>query len=74
MLNLGIFLEFGQIFKDRLALKDVGIHANIKKSIWDVGTVSCSIVLSGGYEDDKDYLDFILCTGQGGQDEKTKNK
>ena len=71
MLNLGIFLEFGQIFKDRLALKDVGIHANIKKSIWDVGTVSCSIVLSGGYEDDEDYLDFILYTGQ---DEKTKNK
>ena len=27
-----------------------------------------SIVLSGGYEDDIDNLNYILYTGQGGQD------
>ena len=64
----------GQIFKDRRALKDAGIHANIQKGIWGAGTGACSIVLSGGYEDDEDYLDFILYTGQGGQDEKTKKQ
>ena len=62
----------GQIFTDRSALKDAGIHANIQKGIWGAGTGACSIVLTGGYEDDEDYLDFILYTGQGGQDEKTK--
>ena len=66
--------KVGQIFKDRRALKDAGIHANIQKGIWGVGTGACSIVLSGGYEDDEDYLDFILYTGQGGQDEKTKKQ
>ena len=29
---------------------------------------SSSIVISGGYEDDIDNLDYILYTGQGGQD------
>ena len=29
---------------------------------------ACSIVLSGGYEDDIDDLNYILYTGQGGQD------
>ena len=62
----------GQIFKDRRALKDAGIHANIQKGIWGAGTGACSFVLFGGYEDDEDYLDFILYTGQGGQDEKNK--
>ena len=28
----------GQIFKDRLALKDSRIHANIQKRIWGAGT------------------------------------
>ena len=42
----------GQIFKDRRALKDAGIHANIQRGFWVAGTVAYSIVLSGGYEDD----------------------
>ena len=29
---------------------------------------ACSIVLSGGYEDNIDELDYILYTGHGGQD------
>ena len=33
----------GQIFKDRRALKDAGIHANIQKGIWGAGTGACSI-------------------------------
>ena len=33
---------------------------------------ACSIVLSGGYEDDIDELDYILYTGQGGQDQSRR--
>lgn len=59
----------GQIFKSRKDLSNAGIHAPPMNGIWgrqDEG--SCSIVLSGGYEDDVDELDYILYTGQGGQD------
>ena len=36
--------------------------------IWGAQEGAYSIVLSGGYEDDIDELDYILYTGQGGQD------
>ena len=58
----------GQIFESRQDLRRAGIHAPPMHGIWgrqDEG--SCSIVLSGGYEDDVDDLDYILYTGQGGQ-------
>lgn len=58
----------GQIFESREHLSQAGIHAPHMHGIWgrqDEG--SCSIVLSGGYEDDVDDLDYILYTGQGGQ-------
>ena len=50
----------GQIFKDRKELAAAGIHAPPMGGIWgstDEG--ASSIVLSGGYEDDIDDLDFL---------------
>ncbi|MDC0482591.1 HNH endonuclease, partial [Gammaproteobacteria bacterium] len=45
------------------------LHGPPMHGIWGRGNEgSCSIVLSGGYEDDIDNLDYILYTGQGGQD------
>ena len=66
--------KIGQLFKDRTALKNAGIHANTVKGIWGAGTGACSIVLSGGYPDDKDFLEYIIYTGFGGQDPKTKKQ
>ena len=59
----------GQIFASRKELADSGIHAPPMHGIWGREQEgSCSIVISGGYEDDIDTLDYILYTGQGGQD------
>jgi hypothetical protein len=59
----------GQIFSSREELSEAGVHAPPMGGIWGREKEgSCSIVLSGGYEDDIDRLDYILYTGQGGQD------
>ena len=60
--------EVGQIFKDRKALGESGIHAPTMGGIWGSNDGASSIVLSGGYEDDIDDWNNILYTGQGGQD------
>ena len=59
--------SIGQIFEDRKHLRAVGIHAPTMAGIWGAQEGAYSIVLSGGYEDDIDELDYILYTGQGGQ-------
>lgn len=62
-------IEVGDIFENRLALSNSGIHKPSMSGIWgSQNTGAYSIVLSGGYEDDVDQLDYILYTGQGGQD------
>ena len=59
----------GQIFASRKELADSGIHTPPMHGIWGREQEgSCSIVISEGYEDDIDTLDYILYTGQGGQD------
>ena len=58
----------GEIFEDRKHLRASGIHAPTMAGIWGAQEGAYSIVLSGGYEDDVDELDYILYTGQGGQD------
>ena len=64
-------ITIGQIFKNRKELRDALIHAPLQSGIWGGSiTGACSIVLSGGYEDDIDELDFILYTGHGGQNNK----
>ena len=61
-------IAVGEIFEDRKHLRASGIHAPMMAGIWGAQEGAYSIVLSGGYEDDIDELDYILYTGQGGQD------
>ena len=61
-------IAVGEIFEDRKHLRAFGIHALMMAGIWGAQEGAYSIVLSGGYEDDIDELDYILYTGQGGQD------
>ena len=50
-------------------LSKARIHGPTMAGIWGREIEgACSIVLSGGYEDDIDELDYIFYTGQGGQD------
>ena len=65
----------GQVFKDRRALVDAGLHRGIQSGIigpQDQGAES--IVVSGGYVDDIDRGDVIIYTGQGGRDPSTKRQ
>ncbi len=62
-------VPIGNIFNSRKELSESRIHAPPMGGIWGRESEgSCSIVLSGGYEDDIDNLDYVLYTGQGGQD------
>ena len=62
-------IKEGEIFESREELSLSGIHTPPMNGIWGREKEgACSIVLSGGYEDDVDELDYILYTGQGGQD------
>lgn len=61
-------INIGDIFNSRQELREAGIHAPTMAGIWGAQEGAYSIVLSGGYEDDIDELDYILYTGQGGQD------
>tara|TARA_B110000196_G_scaffold47327_1_gene37853 strand:+ start:1024 stop:2454 length:1431 start_codon:yes stop_codon:yes gene_type:complete len=64
-------VSVGDIFPSRLELSKSGVHGPAQAGIWGRESEgSCSIVLSGGYEDDIDNLDYISYTGQGGQDSK----
>jgi putative restriction endonuclease len=58
----------GTLFPDRQALHDAGVHRGVQQGIGGGGE---SIVLSGGYVDDRDEGDIILYTGQGGRDPAT---
>jgi putative restriction endonuclease len=59
----------GQVFASREELGLSGIHTPPMHGIWGRESEgSASIVISGGYEDDIDDGDYILYTGQGGQD------
>ena len=57
-----------QIFENRRELHDANVHRGLMRGI---GARGESIVLSGGYADDKDYGDEIIYTGEGGRDSST---
>lgn len=62
----------GSEFDARKALSDAYIHRPLQTGIWGKGAEGAySIILSGGYVDDKDYGDEIIYTGQGGRDQGT---
>jgi len=59
------------VYANRRALRAAGIHRALQAGI--VGTRAAgaeSIVLSGGYEDDKDFGNMIIYTGHGGRDSR----
>ena len=59
----------GSWFPDRHTLAASGVHTPLQAGIsGDKEFGAESIVLSGGYEDDEDYGDYIIYTGQGGNE------
>lgn len=65
----------GSTFELREDLRKAGLHSKPMDGISCIfGNPADAIVLSGGYIDDKDEGDYILYTGQGGQDPKTKKQ
>ena len=62
----------GSTYRDRRELYDAGVHRKLQGGIAGTGGEGAdSIVLSGGYEDDEDYGDEIIYTGEGGRDINT---
>ncbi|MFC5147624.1 YDG/SRA domain-containing protein [Streptomyces aureoversilis] len=69
------YVPVGMGFPNRRALRAAGVHAHLQGGIWGKASEEAkSIVVSGGYEDDEDYGDEIIYTGQGGQDQATKRQ
>ena len=68
-------IAVGTEFASRAELAASGIHrptqAGISGSSHDGAD---SIVVSGGYEDDEDYGDYVIYGGQAGNDPHTRNK
>ena len=61
-------VKVGQVFDSRADLAEAGVHRPTMAGIWGREKEgACSIVLSGGYEDDIDKLDYIYYTGHGGK-------
>jgi len=68
-------IEQGQVFEDRRALVDAGLHRGIQAGIIGPGKLGAeSIVVSGGYADDEDHGDVIIYTGHGGRDPNTRRQ
>ena len=68
-------LEVGTILQSREEMGARGYHNPRQKGIWGASkTGSCSIVLSEGYEDDIDEIDYIKYTGQGGRNPNSKKQ
>jgi putative restriction endonuclease len=68
-------IPVGASFPDRRALLEAGVHRQLQAGIAGSATEGAdSIVVSGGYEDDDDFGDLIIYTGQGGNDPATKRQ
>jgi putative restriction endonuclease len=67
-------IKEGQKFVSRKALIEAGLHRSIQHGIDGNGNEGvAAIVVSGGYEDDRDFGDEIIYTGHGGNNPTTKN-
>ena len=65
--------EAGTEFSSRAELSASGIHRPTQAGISGSETEGAdSIVVSGGYEDDEDYGDYLIYGGQAGFDPNTK--
>ncbi|MCQ8774838.1 YDG/SRA domain-containing protein [Streptomyces telluris] len=68
-------VRIGDSFSQRQTLSRARVHRPRQAGICGTGELGAeSIVVSGGYEDDEDYGDEIIYTGQGGRDENTKKQ
>lgn len=68
-------VNVGDVFESRRELSEAGVHRPLQAGISGSQYEGAdSIVLSGGYVDDKDYGDVIIYTGQGGRDEQTERQ
>lgn len=64
------YVPVGTAFEDREALACANVHRPQQAGIWGKQSEEAkSIVVSGGYPDDRDSGDTIIYTGQGGQTE-----
>ncbi len=62
----------GSLYPSRGALSRSGVHRPLRAGILGSAPQGAdSIVLSGGYEDDRDDGDVIVYTGQGGRDPRS---
>ena len=68
-------IPIGMVFENRRAVYNAGLHRYLMNGISGSSKEAAdAIVLSGGYEDDQDYDDLIIYTGEGGNDPKTKKQ
>jgi putative restriction endonuclease len=66
-------IDVGTEFASRVELAASGIHKPTQAGISGSSTKGAdSIVVSGGYEDDEDYGDYLIYGGQAGFDPNTK--
>lgn len=64
-----------QCFSSRMELIEADLHRFTVHGIDGNGNEGASaIVLSGGYEDDEDWGDYIIYTGHGGNDSSSKKQ
>jgi len=61
----------GSTYPSRKSLVEAGVHGVLQQGIWTQNSIALGIVMSGGYEDDEDYGDRIVYTGDGGRDPVT---
>jgi putative restriction endonuclease len=65
----------GRIFPSRAALRDAGVHSQLMAGISGSQPEGAdAIVISGGYEDDKDDGTVVVYTGQGGRDQAAEKQ
>ena len=68
-------VEVGTVFQTRMELSRAGVHRPSMIGIAGTGKTGAeSIVMNGGYEDDEDLWEYIIYTGQGGNDPVTKRQ
>lgn len=62
----------GSLFASRAELFEAGVHRHRQAGIAGSQSEGAeSVVLSGGYEDDRDFGDELIYTGFGGRDQRT---
>jgi putative restriction endonuclease len=68
-------VKVGDLFIDRQELHDRHVHAPLQAGISGTKAAgSDSIVVSGGYSDDKDHGNWLIYTGHGGNDANTRRQ